>query len=116
MPIYTYISVGIFGIVTRLFAAGGAADTQWVNYLLNGGPFALVVLLMVTDKITTTSERDRLRLENIALREEIKVLNEGIRKDIVPPLVQMNALMKDAIEELSSSRKGRYYPPTNGGP
>lgn len=104
-----FISIASVGVIGRFFAAASDPSSQWVNYLLNGGPFALVVLLVVTDKITNTSERDRLRQENTALREEIKLLNEGVRKDIVPPLVQINALMKDVIGELSD-RRGRYYP------
>lgn len=114
MSIVAYIVVGISEIFAHIYAATGDPSTEWITYLLNGGPFALVVLLMVSDKITTTGERDRLRLENIALRDEIKILNEGIRKDIVPPLVQINGLMKDVIEELSE-RRGRYYPPDEKG-
>lgn len=114
MSIIAYIALGISGVIAHIFGAVGDPSTEWVTYLLNGGPFALVVLLMITDKITTTGERDRLRLENIALRDEIKILNEGIRKDIVPPLVQINGLMKDVIEELSE-RRGRYYPPDEKG-
>lgn len=87
--------------------AAESADPNWISYLLNGGPFALVVLLVVMDKITNTSERDRLRAENATLREEIRVLNASIRTDIVPPLVQINSLMKDVVEELSY--RGKYY-------
>lgn len=105
IPAFFIVSVG------NIFAAETTVD--WVNYLLNGGPFAIVVFLMITDKIATTSERDRLRIENNALRDEVKVLNESIRNEIVPPLVQINALMKDVVEELSD--RGRYYPPEQRG-
>lgn len=73
----------------------------------------MVVLLMVMDKITTTSERDRLREENKDLKDEIKTLNESIRSEIVPPLVQINGLMKDVVKELSE--RGNYYPPDQRG-
>lgn len=107
-----FFLTGLFIATSRtIFAeAASSSGTDWVNYLLNGGPFAVVVLLMVLDKLTTTSERDRLRAENAALRDEIKVLNESIRQEIVPPLVQMNELMRDVVSELSAAR-GVYYPP-----
>lgn len=97
------------GHLATLIGAESAGGGEWINYLLNGGPFAIVVLLILMDKLTTTGERDRLRIENETLRDEIKVLNESIRKEIVPPLVQMNELMRDAVTELSD--RGHYYPP-----
>ena len=93
-----------------VFAAAEAID--WVSYLLNGGPFAIVLLLVIMDKLTTTGERDRLKVENISLRDEVKLLNESIRKEIVPPLVQMNELMRDVVKELSD--RGHYFPPQRG--
>lgn len=105
------LPIAAFIELQSIFAAESSGD--WVNYLLNGGPFAIVVLLVIMDKITNTSERDRLRVENSALREEIRVLNESIRNEIVPPLVQINALMKDVVVELSE--RGRYYPPDTRG-
>lgn len=86
-----------------------AESPNYIDILLNGGPFALMVGLVVMDKMTNTSERDRLRVENEVLRNEIKILNESIRGDIVPPLVQVNGLMKDIIRLLSE--KGQYFPP-----
>lgn len=110
LSLLSWIPGALMGFTNLILAAAETTPPDWVTYLLNGGPFAIVVFLMISDKITTTSERDRLRLENIALREEIKVLYESIRKDIVPPLVQVTGLMKDVIAELSE-RRGHYYPP-----
>lgn len=101
------LAIGLASIPAGILAAG--EGTTWQDYLLNGGPFAVILLLVALDKITNTSERDRLRTENDTLREEIKVLNESIRGDIVPPLVQINSLMKDVIRELSV--RGKYYSP-----
>lgn len=67
-------------------AAGGATADPYVDTLLKGGPFAIVLLLIILDKIGTHGERDRLRLENTALREEIKELNADLRNDVLPPL------------------------------
>ena len=102
--IATTAFLGIGGI----FAQAAAATPDWINYLLNGGPFAFVVLLLILDKLTTPGERDRLRAENAQLREEIKMLNENVREEVVPPLVQINTLMREVIEELSHNRP---YPP-----
>lgn len=85
--------------------SGGDGGVDWVSYLLNGGPFAVVVLLIILDKLTPPGERDRLRAENQVLRDEIKVLNQNIREEIVPPLVQLNTLMKDVVEELADIRR-----------
>lgn len=101
-----YLFMTVWASVIFYADTATAASEDWFKYLLNGGPFAIVVLLIVFDKISTTGERDRLRKENDILREEIKDLNESIRKEIVPPLVQLNELMKDVVAELS---QGRYH-------
>lgn len=85
----------------HLFILAVEANGDFISYLLQGGPFAVVVLLFVLDKLTTTNERDRLRLENQELRTQIKDLNESIRNEIVPPLVQANTLMKDLVDEMA---------------
>ena len=95
-------------IVGNLFVLAASSSPDWISYLLNGGPFAVVVLLIIMDKLTTTGERDRLRAENEVLRSDVKKLNEDIRLEIVPPLVQLNLLMKDVVKELS---KTNYIPP-----
>lgn len=73
-------------------AGGGGTDINWISYLLNGGPFAIVVFLLVTDKLTTPGERDRLRVELTAAHAREEKLNENIRNDIVP----MMALVHEA--------------------
>lgn len=84
--------------------AAEEASTDWTTILLNGGPFAIVVLLIILDKLTTTGERDRLRAENRELREEVKILNTSIRDEVVPPLVRLNGLIADVVEELAKAR------------
>lgn len=63
---------------------GTGGDVNYINYLLNGGPFAIVVLLLVMDKLTTPGERDRLRVELTASHEREERLNVNIREQIVP--------------------------------
>lgn len=65
-------------------ANGNGGDVNYVNYLLNGGPFAVVVLLLVMDKLTTPGERDRLRIELTASHEREERLNVNIRETVVP--------------------------------
>lgn len=101
---YAYV-VAYTWFNSLLTAAETGNNVDWISYLLNGGPFAIVVLLIILDKLTPPGERDRLRAENQVLRDEIKVLNQNIREEIVPPLVQLNTLMKDVVEELADIRR-----------
>lgn len=101
-----------FVLAVPIVLADAAADApNWVSYLLNGGPFAIVLLLIIFDKITTTGERDRLRNENDELRQEIKDLNVSIRNEVMPPLVQLNSVMKDVAAEMGKNSRGRQWPP-----
>lgn len=81
-------------------AATSGQDVNWVTYLLNGGPFAVVLLLIIFDKIGTHTERDRLRTENIELRNKNEELNTTLREDVVPPLTQLTGLMADVLRRL----------------
>lgn len=84
-PLWKYL--GVFSTAELVAqAAGGATADPYVDTLLKGGPFAIVLLLIVLDKIGTHGERDRLRIENTALRNEIKELNADLRNDVLPPL------------------------------
>ena len=88
-------------------AQTAASDVNWVSYLLNGGPFAVVLLLIIFDKIGTHAERDRLRTENTILREKNEELNTTLREDVVPPLTQLTGLMADVLRRLDD-----HEPPT----
>jgi hypothetical protein len=90
----------IFSAVVFAARMLAATDPSWTTYLLNGGPFAVVVLLIILDKLNTPGERDRLRVENELLKKQVAELNESIRKDIVPALTQVNTLNAQTIEVL----------------
>jgi hypothetical protein len=77
-----------------------AADPSWTTYLLNGGPFAVVVLLIILDKLTTPGERDRLRTENTELKKQVQQLNENILRDVLPVLTQLNVLITQTVDAL----------------
>lgn len=79
---------------------GGAVDA-----LVQGGPFAIVLLLIVADKLAPTGERNRLREDNVRLVKELKDLNLSIRRDVVPALVQATALMQQLIADWESVEK-----------
>lgn len=59
-----------------------------MGYVLNGGPFAIVVFLLVTDRLTTPGERDRLRAELTAAHLREASLNESIRNDFMPLMIR----------------------------
>lgn len=86
------LAATLFAQAQDVSSGGGRADINWLSYLLNGGPFAIVVFLLVTDKLTTPGERDRLRVELTAAHAREERLNENIRNDIVP----MMALVHEA--------------------
>lgn len=79
--------------------------SDWLGYLLNGGPFAIVLLLMILDKIGTNSERDRLRIENAALRDQNQNLNDTIRTEVVAPLTEQNRLMVEIVQILDDEER-----------
>lgn len=83
-------------------APAGTADPNWVTYLLNGGPFAIVLLLIIFDKIGTHAERDRLRVENADLRNKNDDLNRVLRDEVVPPLTELNRLMAEVLKVLDT--------------
>lgn len=66
-------------------ASGGGTD--WLTYLLQGGPFALILALIILDKLAPTGERDRLREENKQLKEDQKELNQTLLT-VIPPLIE----------------------------
>lgn len=87
---------------------GDVTSTSGVlDAMLKGGPFAIVLLLIILDKLGTNSERDKLRTENADQRKQIQDLNEEIRKEVVPVLTEMNTLMSDTVQALGSN----YTPP-----
>lgn len=91
-------------------ATNGGMD--WISYLLNGGPFAVVLLLILLDKLGTNSERDRLRVENAALREQNQTLNDTVRTDVIAPLAEQNRLMAELLKVLDDEdRFPRRRPP-----
>lgn len=93
--------------ITGWWAAEAPASTgtDWVSYLLNGGPFAVVLLLILLDKLGTHAERDRLRVENAALREANQKLNDTIRTEVVAPLTEQNRLMQDVVRILDDEER-----------
>jgi len=80
-----------------------SGDTSWFAYVVNGGPFAVVVILLVMDKLTTPGERDRLREQNAELAKMNEALNESIRRDILP-LISENTMAatrnREVVEKL----------------
>lgn len=90
-----------------VIAAGEITNDPWVDGLLKGGPFAVVVLLIIMDRLTTPGERDRLRNENTEMRNEIKDLNADVRNNVMPLVARNTELLAQATEALMSPRTSR---------
>lgn len=88
--------------ITALWAAEAPVNgnTDWITVLLNGGPFAIVLLLILLDKLGTNSERDRLRTENASLREQNQTLNDEVRTEVIAPLAEQNRLVAEMLRIL----------------
>lgn len=84
----------------------GGVESGWVDALLKGGPFAIVVILILLDKLATPTERDRLRAENAELRGEIKALNEELRTQLVPLLADVAKILSRFENQMRGGRDG----------
>ncbi len=81
-------------------ATGESTGSTIADALLKGGPFAIVLALIILDKLGTNSERDRLRTENQSLRDLNQTLNDSIREEIVAPMSEQNRLMAEVVRLL----------------
>ena len=88
-------------------ATDATAPTDWFSIILQGGPFAIVVILFIFEKLVTPGERDRLRDENKKYQQDIADLNLVIRDHIIPLLGQNNDTMKKVYEEKAAARAER---------
>lgn len=104
-----YASIlSILGVIAQANGdAAGGITTDWIGYLLQGGPFAVVVILFVFEKLVTPGERDRLRTENKQYQKDIADLNLVIRDQIIPLLGQNNETMRRVFEELTVNERIR---------
>lgn len=84
------LPVAALGLI--LSATSGGSD-NWSEILLKSGPWAVVVLLIIMDKLSPVGERDRLRLENTELRKALQEGEIAYRKDVVPALVESNRML-----------------------
>jgi hypothetical protein len=98
---YASLTASVYVAVAQPVQADSTGgSTDWVSYLLNGGPFAIVLLLVLLDKLGTNSERDRLRAENASLRTQNQELNDTIIEKVIAPLTDQNRLMGDLVKLL----------------
>jgi hypothetical protein len=81
--------------VAAIFAAEADPASGVIDVLLKGGPFAIVLLLVIMDKITTPSERDLLRKKLDESQARERALYEGIKTDLTPALVANGALIAE---------------------
>lgn len=90
-----------------LAQSGGDGGLDFTDLIERFGFPTVVVLLFVFDRITNTSERDRLRSENAELRRELKDQNEILREKIMPPLVDLTRLLPSVIAAADVPRRRR---------
>lgn len=83
-----------------------SASPDVLSYLLQGGPFAIVVLLVVMEKLVTPGERNRIYEVNQILREELRKTNEDLRQEIVPPITQIVQLVPEMIRVIGNKKAG----------
>ncbi len=88
-----------------LAAAPADPGFNWTTELIRGGPFALILILILFDKLGTNSERDRLRQENQQLREANAELNKEVRDEVVPVLTEANSSMARVVDLLADEER-----------
>lgn len=86
------LAIAMLGFFLSAASSNGGSET-WTEILLKSGPWALVVLLIILDKLTPVGERDRLRIENTELRKALQEAEIANRKDVVPALIECNRLL-----------------------
>lgn len=102
------LSWAILGLVLAISETGGSDN--WTEILLKSGPWAIVVLLIIFDKLSPVGERDRLRAENTELRKTLQETEIANRKDVIPALTESNrllALYRREPDPESWGRRGR---------
>jgi hypothetical protein len=91
--------------------SGGGAPLDIVGLLIQSGPFAFFLLLIIMDKVAPTGERNRLRDENAAYKTSTQELNNRLL-ELMPPLLAFTDKLEklvnivDRIDERSSNRRG----------
>jgi hypothetical protein len=81
---------------------GAAAPTDLLGILIQSGPFALFLGLIIIDKIAPTGERNRLREEVKEYKADMAQLNKTLL-EVLPPLTELlpvlRTLVMDRVEE-----------------
>lgn len=98
-------------------ASSSPSSTDWVGYLLQGGPFAVILVLILADKLAPTGERNRLREENKQYKVDIQALNDKLL-EVLPPLTEAAKTMTEVgevVQELTHPTYNRPRQPERGG-
>lgn len=85
-------------------SSGSDSSHDWVSYLLQGGPFALILALILLDKLAPTGERDRLRKENAEYKENNQKLNDKLL-EVLPPLIDATQVITKVGDMIESMEK-----------
>lgn len=80
----------LLGLGASIFGASttGGADPV-ITALLNGGPFAILLLLFVSGRIATSADVKRAEEREHAARAELREANNLMLKEVMPVLGQV---------------------------
>jgi hypothetical protein len=111
--VFSPIAAGVALVLTATPIAtdpsGSTGGTDAISYLLQGGPFAAVLALILLDKLTPTGERNRLREEVKEYKQNMAELNAQLL-NVLPPLTEMLPILRGIAESRSDSHDYAQQP------
>jgi hypothetical protein len=100
------------GTISLLSAtdSSGSPPTDFFGVLLQSGPFAIILVLILTDKLAPTGERNRLRQEVADYKSEIQKLNDKLLQ-VLPPLTELLPTMRALSDRHEHDMETQQLPP-----
>lgn len=85
----------LYFVADDVGVANGVMDA-----ILRGGPWAIIFVLFLTDRLDTTGERNLLRLQLEQSQERERKLYESIRTELTPALSENTNVMVGAVKPM----------------
>ena len=110
----------MYGTLATIAAIPLAAETaaapsqDWITYLLQGGPFAILVILFLLDKVAPTGERNELRKEKEEFKADIKDLNNQLIQ-VIPQMKEIADNYRQLADRALDVVEDKRYRPRGGG-
>jgi hypothetical protein len=83
-------------VIAQVTAQPGPLDS--IPQLLNLGMLGVVLILLLTGKLSVGSELDHSRKETEDAREDARKLRDAIIEDVVPAMTRMNDLAAKMVD------------------